>query len=129
MLLHNTSAQREPEARPTQSARVGSIALLESIEDPLQLLLRDAAPLVLDAERHLPFARRLSRQPDRRVRERKFQRVNHKLVQHLQNTLFIGIDLRGRCVDAKRDPRMCSLRISHVGSAAAEAPSLPRAGD
>src|SRR3954453_14464767 len=41
VLLHDTAAQREPQPRSSQRARIGRIALLKAVEDVLQLFGRN----------------------------------------------------------------------------------------
>src|ERR1700678_3575357 len=50
VLLNDAAAEGEAKAGAAQSARVRSVALLEALEDALQLLGRDAAALVFHGE-------------------------------------------------------------------------------
>ncbi len=56
VLLHNAAAQCQAQAGSAESARIGSITLLEAIEDALKLVLRNAATLVFNDE--ADFAKR-----------------------------------------------------------------------
>ena len=52
MLLHNAAADRQPKSGATPQTRIRGVDLLEPLEDALQLVWRNAAPTVGDAEAH-----------------------------------------------------------------------------
>ena len=56
MLLNDAAAESQAEAGAAEIARVGGIALLESIKDLFEFLGRDAAAPILDAEGDKVFA-------------------------------------------------------------------------
>ena len=57
VLFHNAAAERQAQAGATKRARIGSVALLESVEDALQLVLRNAPPLIFNNEAHIAETR------------------------------------------------------------------------
>jgi hypothetical protein len=53
MLFYYAAAEGEAEAGAAKGAGVGGVALLEAVEDALELFSRDAAALVFDNEADL----------------------------------------------------------------------------
>src|ERR1035441_6688007 len=105
VLLHNAAAEREPQTGAAERARVGSIPLLESVEDVFQLLSSDAPPPVFDAETHLMVVSQQRAQPNRGLRRGKLDGIADNLIQNLQHAFLVGDHARRRALDTDRDMR------------------------
>ena len=94
MLLDDAAAEREAEAGAAEGAGVGGVALLESVEDSLELFGGDAAALIFNAECNLGH-RRMGWAARRMVVSdlRKLDGVFDQFVEHLQDALLVGQDL------------------------------------
>src|ERR1035438_2298479 len=118
VLLDNPAAQGEAQAGTAKGAGVGGVALLEAVEDVFQLLWVDAAAPVFDDETDFVFAERMRGQPDRCLRGRELEGVGQKLMEYLQDTLFVGQDRCRGSIDAEADAGRGGLRMGCLDCAA-----------
>src|ERR1700756_3791205 len=89
MLLHNAAANREAKSRSAHHPRIRSIDLLKAFKNRFQLVTRNAAASIHDADTHFVRTGHTRDQSDLRTRWRELDRVAEKVRQRLQYTVGV----------------------------------------
>jgi len=118
VLLDDAAAEGEAEARAAESARIGCVALLETVEDVLEFFARDSLPLIFDCKADVFFAHGLGAQLDLRVARRELNGVGDEFVEDLQDAVFVGDGYRGNGFDFEGDASFSGGCVGNVGGAA-----------
>ena len=98
---------REPE--PRARARLGRAAAVEAVEQVRQFLIRDARPLVGDAQPHA-FVLVAQRQPDRAARRRHAEGVVDQVAEQLREPVAVANNDR-LYADLERAAGACGERL------------------
>src|ERR1700757_140278 len=101
MLLHNAAANREAKSRSAHHPRIRSIDLLKAFKNRFQLVTRNAAASIHDADTHFVRTVRARDQPDLGTRRRELDRVAEKVRQRLQNAIGVDMHRNGLRINAK----------------------------
>ena len=92
MLVDDGAADGEAEAGSALLAGIGGLDLLEAVEDGLELVLRDAAALVRDAElEHVEGG--LERDGNRRVGWRELDGVREEVGEDLEDAVGVTVEV------------------------------------
>ena len=128
MLLDDAAAEGEAEAGAAESARIGGVSLLETLEDVLKFFGGDAASLIFDDEADLAESEgvaggvgggcRLRCQADCFSLRRKLDGVGYQFVEHLQDAVFIGKDRGEGRFNVEGDAGLGGSALGHVGGTA-----------
>src|ERR1700758_3542885 len=114
MLLYDAAHNGQPQPGAALLACVRSIHLLESLENGLELILRNSAAVILNAKHHIGTTT-LRGKFYATTSRRKFDGVSQKVDESLHETFLISIDRSGTRRHRDRHPLAFSEQAHRLG--------------